>query len=176
MGWRSPRESARIAPAVERPMPGSAVSCLDVRGNSPPCRVDQRLRAGVQMPRPRVVPEPGPQMQHLIERRRCEGVERGKARHEALEIRNHGRDLGLLQHHLGHPHPVGRRVFLPRQSSCGRAGRTRSAAARQSPAMSAAPRMGSSREIPGQIIAQAGENPADTSAKGRTPTPTIGSG
>ena len=38
IGCRSPRESARIAPAVERPIPGSAVTSSSFRGNVPPCR------------------------------------------------------------------------------------------------------------------------------------------
>jgi hypothetical protein len=31
---------------------------------------------------------------------------RGKSRDEALEIRNHGGDLSLLEHDLRHPHRV----------------------------------------------------------------------
>ena len=38
IGCRSPRESARIAPAVERPIPGSAVTSSSFRGNVPPWR------------------------------------------------------------------------------------------------------------------------------------------
>jgi hypothetical protein len=37
IGCRSPRDSARIAPAVDRPMPGSAVTASSPCGNSPPC-------------------------------------------------------------------------------------------------------------------------------------------
>ena len=39
----------------------------------------------------------------------------GKARHEALVVRDHRGHLGLLQHDLGDPHPVGRGIHLPRQ-------------------------------------------------------------
>src|SRR3984957_19554811 len=54
-------------------------------------------------------------MQHLIERRRRERAHIRKSRHEALVVRNHGRDLRLLQHDLRHPHPIGRGVLLPGQ-------------------------------------------------------------
>jgi hypothetical protein len=42
-----------IAPAVDRPMPGSSISCATLRGNSPPCSATTmravfcRLRARV---------------------------------------------------------------------------------------------------------------------------------
>ncbi len=38
MGARTPKQKDAIAPAVERPMPGSADSSSTVRGNAPPCR------------------------------------------------------------------------------------------------------------------------------------------
>ena len=42
IGCRSPRESARIAPAVERPIPGSAVTSSSFRGNVPAMALDDQ--------------------------------------------------------------------------------------------------------------------------------------
>jgi hypothetical protein len=35
--WGSPRDSAKIAPAVERPIPGKPITASRLAGNSPPC-------------------------------------------------------------------------------------------------------------------------------------------
>ena len=59
-------------------MPGQRHHRIDVRGNSPPWSRDQRLRAGVQISRARVVAQSRPQMQHLIERRRRQRLDVGK--------------------------------------------------------------------------------------------------
>ncbi len=96
-------------------MPGSAITASRSSRKFPAVLRDQRLRAGAQIARSRVIPQPRPQMQHLIQGRRRERLHVGKPRHEALVVGNHRGDLGLLQHHLRHPHPVGRRVLLPRQ-------------------------------------------------------------
>ena len=88
---------------------------LEARREIPAVLLTAPSRAGLQVARPRVIAQARPQMQHLVLRRRGERLEVGKARHEALEIRDHGGHLGLLQHHLGHPHPIRGGVALPRQ-------------------------------------------------------------
>ena len=81
--------------------------------------LDHRLGAGMQISRARVIAEPGPQPEHLLERRRGQRPHVRPARGEAGEI---GRDRlhgGLLQHDLGEPHAIrdraSRRRHPPRQ-------------------------------------------------------------
>ena len=76
---------------------------------------DQYFRAGLQVARARVITQARPKMQHLIQRRRGQRCTSRKTRHEALVVRDHRRHLRLLQHHLRDPHPIGRRIDLPRQ-------------------------------------------------------------
>jgi len=45
IGKRWPPLNARIAPAVERPMPGSAATCSKVVGITPPCSTTMRCAA-----------------------------------------------------------------------------------------------------------------------------------
>src|SRR5271170_2178191 len=54
-------------------------------------------------------------MQNLIERRRRQGLDIGKARHETLVVGNDGPDLCLLQHDFRYPHAIRAGVRLPRQ-------------------------------------------------------------
>ena len=66
-----------------------------------------RAGASVQITRPRVIAEPGPDPQHVIE---AGCGERGHARpalNKAREIRRDRLDRGLLQHDLGQPDPIG---------------------------------------------------------------------
>jgi hypothetical protein len=76
---------------------------------------DNLLSGALEIPGARVVTEPGPEMQHLIERRGSQGCDIRKALQEAPVIINHGCNLGLLQHDLRHPDPVGRPLVLPGQ-------------------------------------------------------------
>src|SRR5262249_19287397 len=69
----------------------------------------------VEVARARVVAEPRPEMQHLIDRRARHGAGVGKALEKACVVGNDSRDLGLLQHDLRHPYAVGRTIPLPRQ-------------------------------------------------------------
>ncbi|VFS39965.1 Uncharacterised protein [Enterobacter cancerogenus] len=69
----------------------------------------------VQVARAGVIAKPGPQVQHLVQRRIRQIGNRGKARHKAFKVRNDRRDLRLLQHHLGEPYFVGRFFNLPGQ-------------------------------------------------------------
>jgi len=77
--------------------------------------VAHALCGPVQVTRAGVVPEPRPQVQHLIEPGVGERADVREARHEALVVRDDGRDLRLLQHDLRDPHPVGAALELPGQ-------------------------------------------------------------
>ena len=78
-----------------------------------------------------VVAEPGPQGQHRIERALGQVRQGREAGHEALEVGDDHRHLGLLEHDLGDPDPVGGGVALPGQVLAARAGRTSRAGRRQ---------------------------------------------
>ena len=56
-------------------------------------------------------------MQHVVELGVGQIANRGKPGHELLEVRDHRGDLGLLQHDLGDPDPIGAGVLLPGQVS-----------------------------------------------------------
>ncbi len=104
-----------IAPAVERPMPGNAINASSVARQFGLVFVDDSSGGRVQIAPARVVAETGPQVQHVVELRARQRADVGEARDEPLEVRNHGRDLRLLQHHFGDPHAIGRARMLPRQ-------------------------------------------------------------
>ena len=72
-------------------------------------------RRAMKIAGPRVVAEARPQCQHVVERGRGQSCRIRKARHEALVIRLHRLDLGLLQHHFGNPDAIRRRLPLPGQ-------------------------------------------------------------
>jgi len=65
-----------------------------------------RLRARVEVARARVVAEPGPRPEHVVERRRSERSHRRKLLHPAGPVRDHRLHAGLLQHHLADPDGV----------------------------------------------------------------------
>src|SRR5262249_34813108 len=71
----------------------------------------------VEISTARVVTEPGPQVQYVVDLRTRQRADVGEACDEAFEIRYDGRDLRLLQHHFGDPHAVRRARMLPRQIS-----------------------------------------------------------
>ncbi len=73
------------------------------------------LRAGVQVARARVVPEPGPRREHVVERRGRERGHRRKPRHPAFPVRDHGGHPRLLQHDLADPDRVRVARAPPRQ-------------------------------------------------------------
>ncbi len=68
--------------------------------------LDDGTGAGMQIARARIVAEPGPGLEHLIERCRCERMHVAPAREEAVVIRRHGPHRGLLQHDFGEPDPI----------------------------------------------------------------------
>ena len=70
---------------------------------------------GVQVAGAGVVAQAGPVRHDLVGTGRGQVGQGGKAFDEALEIADDGGDLGLLQHHLRQPHPVGRSRLLPGQ-------------------------------------------------------------
>jgi len=69
----------------------------------------------VQVARARVVAQPGPRREHVVERRLREGADAREARHPALPVRDHRRDPRLLQHDLADPDRVGIAGAPPRQ-------------------------------------------------------------
>ena len=82
---------------------------------------DDQLRSTVQIASTRVITEPGPQVEHFVDRCRSERVNIGEPLHEALVVPDYGRDLRLLQHDLRHPHAIRGRILLPRQMLASRA-------------------------------------------------------
>src|SRR5207302_1803925 len=63
--------------------------------------------------RTRVIAEPGPQVEHVIDGCIGKRTHGWKSLQEALVVGNDRRDLRLLQHDLRHPHAIGRAVALP---------------------------------------------------------------
>ena len=78
-------------------------------------RLAHRLRAGVEVPRARVVAEAGPRGEHVVERCGRERGDRREPRHPALPVRDHRRDPRLLQHDLADPDRVRVTRAPPRQ-------------------------------------------------------------
>ena len=69
----------------------------------------------MQVASPRVVTQPGPQVEHFIERRPGETGDVGKGLYEAFEIGDDRLDSGLLEHDFRQPDPVGGARPLPGQ-------------------------------------------------------------
>lgn len=74
-------------------------------------------RRRVQVARPRVVTEPGPQREDVVEGRLGQRIHRRKARHPAVPVGGHGLEPRLLRHHLADPDGVGVARLAPRQGS-----------------------------------------------------------
>ena len=98
-----------------RPDPGHLAQVRSApRQRSRELRGD-RLRALLEVARARVVAEPGPRGEHVVERRGRERGHRRKLRHPALPVRDHRRDARLLQHDLADPDRVRIARAAPRQ-------------------------------------------------------------
>src|SRR5712691_6141536 len=69
----------------------------------------------MQVARPRVIAQAAPQREHVVELRPGERSHIRETREEALVIRDHRRDLGLLQHHFREPDAIRIAGLLPRQ-------------------------------------------------------------
>ena len=78
------------------------------------------LRTRVQISRARVVPEPRPRGENIIERRLRERADRRKLRHPAFPVRDHRLDARLLQHDLADPDRVRIARAAPREISAHR--------------------------------------------------------
>ena len=76
---------------------------------------DDDLRGLLQIARAGVVTQPRPQVQHFVFRRGGQVLHAGQGLHEAVEVIQHGADLGLLQHDLRHPYPIRGDALLPGQ-------------------------------------------------------------
>ena len=100
-------------------MPGRRARSLEARAAAPRRAPRRRAGGALQVAGARVVAEARPQVQHFIDRRRGERRHVGEARHEALVVRDDGGHLGLLQHDLRHPHPIGRAVDAAREDRDG---------------------------------------------------------
>jgi hypothetical protein len=61
----------------------------------------------MQIARARIIAEPGPHPQHVVERGSPERLDVGPARQKFLEIRPDGFDAGLLQHDFRQPDSIG---------------------------------------------------------------------
>ncbi len=76
---------------------------------------DHNLRGLLQVACAGVVTQARPQVQHFVFRCGGQGLDRRQRGHEPVEVVEHGAHLGLLQHDLRNPHPVGCDALLPGQ-------------------------------------------------------------
>src|SRR6266481_5575415 len=95
------------------PDAGKGCELRELAGKLPAVVIADARGRAMQVAGPRVIAEPRPQMQHLIDRCIGERAHVGEAAHETLKVGNDGCDLRLLQHDLGHPHAIRRAVLLP---------------------------------------------------------------
>ena len=80
-----------------------------------PVPVPQRARRRLEVAGPAVVAEPRPQREHVVLRRRGQGLDRREAVEEPSPALLHHRDPRLLQHELGHQDRVRVARAAPRQ-------------------------------------------------------------
>ena len=67
----------------------------------------------VHIPRPGIISQPRPEMQHPVQGSIGQGAGVREPFNKADEIRYYGLHLGLLQHDLGYPDAIGTDVLLP---------------------------------------------------------------
>ena len=94
-------------------------------------RAAASLRRAVEIARARVVPEPAPEREHVVERRGRQRAQRGKAAEEAPVVGDHHLDARLLQHHLADPDAVRVARLLPPGKVAPRSGKPREQAIRE---------------------------------------------
>jgi hypothetical protein len=80
-----------------------------------PVLVQNHACGALQVSSPAVVSQPSPSRQDGGFGRFGQGPNIGKLPQEALIVGKNGPNLGLLQHDLGNPDPVGRRMGAPRK-------------------------------------------------------------
>ncbi|MNH27270.1 hypothetical protein D3C79_873740 [compost metagenome] len=97
------------------PYPGQGHHLFKSLRKQAAVQITDLLRRLVQVAGTGVVTEPGPVVQHLVDGGVGQRQHIGEAGHEALIVGDDGGDLGLLQHDLGDPDPVGGLVLLPGQ-------------------------------------------------------------
>ena len=94
-------------------MPGRPATASKLFGEAAAVLLGDAHGGTMEIARPGVVAQSRPEMEHLIERRRGERADIGKALHESLVVGDYRRDLSLLQHDLRHPDAIGRAAALP---------------------------------------------------------------
>ncbi len=101
---RSPDANAAIAAAVERPMPGKRLERRRVARKRAPEALGDLARRRVQVARAAVVAEAAPAARARRPRRRARApATSGNVARKRVVVRDHRRDLRLLQHDLGRP-------------------------------------------------------------------------
>ena len=86
---------------------------LGLRRETPGMAVDDDFGAAMQVAGAAVITQAFPELQHGIQRRGSQCLDRGHGGDEALVIWDDGIDLGLLQHDLRQPDAVGIAVAAP---------------------------------------------------------------
>ena len=79
--------------------------------------VDDRVCRAMREMRAPIVAKPAPELEHALDRCRGKARDIGKSGKEAQVVRNHRRNLRLLQHDLGKPDAVRIARMLPRQAA-----------------------------------------------------------
>jgi len=102
-------------PGSGTPDPRESPDLSDVVRKAPAVVGNDEARGPVQVPGAGVITETRPQVQDLVQVRRGQVRHGGKTGQKALEIREDDGNLGLLEHDLRDPHPIGSRVPLPGQ-------------------------------------------------------------
>ena len=95
--------------------PGEGLDRLQGRGKVAIMAILEQARGAMKIAGPGIVAKARPIAEHLVHLGRRQFRQTGEAGHEALEIGGDRRDLGLLEHDLGDPDPVGAGVALPGQ-------------------------------------------------------------
>lgn len=114
MAWGWPREGEH-GPGGGATDAGQGHHLFQLFRKEAAVQIADLLGSLVQVAGARVVAKPGPVMQHLVDGGVGQGQHVGEAGHEPLVIGDDSGNLGLLQHDLGDPDPVGGFVLLPGQ-------------------------------------------------------------
>ncbi len=111
---RDPERDAGNRTGRVGPDPRKSSEPGGIIGKPAPVALDDLPRRAVEISGPRVVSEPLPRLQHLIQIRSRQRLDVREASQEALVEGAHGVQPRLLRHHLGDPYPVGLAAGAPR--------------------------------------------------------------